>query len=74
MNEKERELVIKEARLNALRDVEIALAKIEQERGAQDELGRLAQLIRYHLGQQISEVAQDKAGQTRLDHTLWGEQ
>jgi hypothetical protein len=73
MNERERDLAIKEARMGALHDLQLVFATIESERGPQDELGVLAKLVRYHIGQKLSEVAQDKAGGPKVSHTLWGE-
>ncbi len=72
MDEQDRELVIKETRLAALHDVEMALAKLEDERGGQDEeLRRVSQYIRHYIGLRISEVNQDKADRARISRPLW---
>lgn len=73
MNEQEREIVIKEARLAALHDIEMALIKLESDRSVDAEIARTAKFIRHYINQRMGDVGQDKADRMRLSHTLWGE-
>ncbi len=74
MNEREREIVIKEARLAALHDVETALRELMKEKPVSNEVEEAAKFISHYIGQRISDVAQDKADRLRLSHTPWGDQ
>jgi cytochrome c oxidase assembly protein Cox11 len=72
VTEEDRELLLKEARLAAVHDIEMALAKLIDERGQRDpELARVVNLILYYIGQRTSEIAQDKADRSRLSRPLW---
>ena len=74
MNEQEREIVIKEARLAALHDIETALRNLMREGLVSDEVKEAAKFISHYIGQRVRVVAQDKADRQRLNHTPWGEQ
>jgi hypothetical protein len=74
VNEREREIVIKEARLAALHDIEAAFRKLTQENLVSNEVKEAAKFISHYIGQRVSEVAQDKADRQRLSHTPWGDQ
>ncbi len=74
MNERERETVIKEAKLAALHDVETALRKLTQENAVSNEVEEAAKFISHYIGQRISDVAQDKADRQRQSHTPRGDQ
>jgi SepF-like predicted cell division protein (DUF552 family) len=74
MNEQEREIVIKEARIAALHDIEAALRKLTQENLVSNEVKEAAKFISHYIGQRVSDVAQDKADRQRLSHTPWGHQ
>lgn len=73
IDEREREIVIKEARLAALHDIEAALRTLARENLVSDEVKEAARFIGHYLGQRISAVAQDKADRQRLSHASWGD-
>ncbi len=72
MNESEREIVIKEARLAALHDIEMALRRLMREDLVSSEVKEAAKFISHYIGQRVAEVVQDKADRQRLSHTPWG--
>ena len=73
MDEDERGRVVKEARINALRDVMTAFARLADENSGLDEGARkLLWRIQDQIGRQVTEVTQDKAGRVEVDHTVWG--
>lgn len=78
IDERERELIIKEARLAALHDLEAVLRDIRAGRLIKVEVTNEVQgaldIIMFYLAQRVRDVAQDKAGRQRLSHTPWGEQ
>ena len=69
MNEKEREILIKETRLATLRDLQVVLTKITEDHKEQ-EISNIAKTINHYLDLQISEVAQDTADRLRLRHQV----
>ena len=69
MNEKEREILIKETRLATLRDLQVVLSKITEDHKGQ-EISNIAKTINHYLDLQISEVAQDTADRLRLRHQV----
>jgi hypothetical protein len=71
MNEHDRDIVIKEARINALHDVQQALNKLIEENKADDDTKRAARMIVYYLGMRLSDVSQDKADRINITHTVW---
>ncbi len=73
MNEREREIVIKEAKLAALYDVETALRELMQENPVSKEVEEAAEFISHYIGQRISDVAGDKADRLRLSHAPRGD-
>ena len=77
IDERERELIIKEARLAALHDLEAVLRDIRAGRlikaAVTDEVKGALDLIMFYLAQRVRDVAQDKAGRQRLSHTSWGD-
>jgi len=78
IDERERETVIKEARLAALHDIESVLRDLRAGKfvkgGVKDEVREAVDIIMFYLAQQIGRVAQDKADRQRLVHTPWEEQ
>ena len=72
MNERERELVIKEARLAALHDIEFALRALQRQELVGDEVKQAARFISLYIGQRAKLVAEDKADRQRLNHEPWG--
>ena len=69
MNEKEREILIKETRLATLRDFQVVLAKITAENRGH-EIANIAQIINHYVDLQMSEVAQDRADRMHLSHQV----
>ena len=72
VNERERELVIKEARLAALHDIEFALRALQRQELVSDEVKNAARFISLYIGQRAKLVAEDKADRQRLNHEPWG--
>jgi hypothetical protein len=76
VNERERELIIKEARLAALHDLEAVLRDLRAGKLIKgkmtDEVRGAVDIIMFYLAQRIGDVAQDKADRQRLTHTPWG--
>jgi hypothetical protein len=72
LTEEDRKLVIKEARLAAVHDIQMVLAKLMEEQGQREpQLVRTAQLIVHYVGLRLGEIAQDKAGYPQQSHQLW---
>ena len=78
IDEREREVIIKEARLAALHDLEAVLRDIRAGKlvkgAVADEVKGALDIIMFYLAQRVRDVAQDKADRQRLTHTPWGEQ
>jgi hypothetical protein len=74
VNEEDRELVIKEARLAVLHDIESALRGLIQHDLASEEIKEAAKLICLYVGRRAGLVAQDKADRQRLRHETWDDE
>jgi hypothetical protein len=75
LTEKDRDLVIKEARQAVLHDVRHALARLQDELGQQEpDVARAAKFIAHYLGLKLSDVAQgtEGSGYPRVGHDVWG--
>jgi hypothetical protein len=75
LDEREREIIIKEARLAALHDLEAVLRDLRAGKlikgGLSDETRGAVDILMFYLAQRIGDVAQDKADRQRLSHTPW---
>ena len=75
VDEREREIIIKEARLAALHDLEAVLRDLRAGKhikgGVTAEVRAAVDIIMFYLAQRIGDVAQDKADRQRLTHTPW---
>jgi hypothetical protein len=78
IDEREREIIIKEARLAALHDLEAVLRDLRAGKlvkgGVTEEARGALDIIMFYLAQRVRDVAQDKADRQRLVHTPWEEQ
>ena len=76
VNERERELIIKEARLAALHDLEAVLRDLRAGKLIKgkmtDEVRGAVDIIMFYLAQRIGDVVQDKADRQRLTRTPRG--
>ena len=75
VDEREREIIIKEARLAALHDLEAVLRDLRAGKlikgGLHDAAKQTVDILMFYLAQRIGDVAQDKADRQRLSHTPW---
>ena len=71
MNEQDRDTVIKEARVNALHDVQMALAKLLDTLPPDSDARAVVNLIFQQINLRVSEVSEDKADRIRVTHRVW---
>ena len=78
IDELAREIIIKEARLAALHDLEAVLRDIRAGKLIKatitDEVKGALDIIMFYLAQRVKDVARDKAGRQILSHIPWGDQ